>query len=136
MMFRVFNNRFTFQELENDEKNIYSFDWFVFMPSHIYKRHISPPVRKMCPIPNIPLIGENIIIFSNNTLQVLIFEKYTLLNLIDDENLNHGKNLPDWCDQNHCKNIGETFGHLLWFPWTKTVISFFYFKDYFLRKNM
>ena len=42
-------------------------DGFVFLPSHIYRRLISPPVRKMCPIPNLPLIGENIIIFSNKT---------------------------------------------------------------------
>ena len=35
-------------------KKIYV-DGFVFMPSHIY----------MCPIPSLPLIGENIIIFSN-----------------------------------------------------------------------
>ena len=39
MMFWLLYNRFTFEELENDEKN-------VFMPSHIYRRHLSPPVRK------------------------------------------------------------------------------------------
>ena len=52
------------------------------MPSHIYRSHLSPSVRKMCPTPNLPLKGENIIIFSNKTFKVLIFVKiYTLLNL-------------------------------------------------------
>ena len=47
-------------------------DGFVFIPSHIYRRHLSPPVRKMYPIPSLPLIGENIIILSNKTFDVLI----------------------------------------------------------------
>ena len=48
----------------------------LFMPLHIYyRRHLSPPVRNMCPISNHLLIGENIIIFSNKTFYVLIFEK-------------------------------------------------------------
>ena len=46
------------------KKNKYV-DGFVFMPSHTYRRHLSPPVRKMCPIPDLSLIGENVIIFSN-----------------------------------------------------------------------
>ena len=62
-------------------KKIYV-DVFVFLPSthlHIYRWHLSP---KLCPIPDIPLMGENIIIFSNKTFQVIRFEKYTLLNLV------------------------------------------------------
>ena len=47
-------------------------DVLVFLLLYIYGRHISPPVWKMCPIPDIPLTGENVIIFSNKTFQVLI----------------------------------------------------------------
>ena len=72
MMFWLLNNRFTF----------YEFDGFVFLPLHIYRRYLSPPVRKMCPISNLPLIGKNIIIFSNKTFESLIWKKYTLINLI------------------------------------------------------
>ena len=36
-------------------KNKIYVDEFVFLPLHIYKRHLSPPVRKMCPILNLPL---------------------------------------------------------------------------------
>ena len=70
------------------------------MPSHIYRRHLSPPVRKMCPIPNLPLIGENIMIF--------------LLNLIFGKNLNHGKKLTifAWSKPLQKCSAGETFGHL------------------------
>ena len=59
-------------------------DGFVFVLLHIYRRHPSPPVRKMCSIPNLPLIGENIIIFSKKTptISVVIFEIYTVMNLI------------------------------------------------------
>ena len=45
------------------------------MPLHIYKRHLLRPVQKICPIPNLPLIGQNISIFSNKTFLVLILEK-------------------------------------------------------------
>ena len=69
-MFQLLNNRFMFLELENDEK-IYV-DEFVFLQLCIYRRHISLPGLKMCLIPNIPLIGENIIIFSNKTFNAHI----------------------------------------------------------------
>ena len=39
-------------------KDIYGDDFF--LPLHICRKHISPPVRKMCPIPNLPLTGENV----------------------------------------------------------------------------
>ena len=51
-----------------------NFDIFVFLLLHIYRRHISP-VRKMCPIPDVPLMGRNIIIFSSKRIPVVIFEK-------------------------------------------------------------
>ena len=73
MMFRLFNDRFTFYELENAEKK-YMFRDSFFLPLHIYRRHLSPSVQKMCPIPNLPLIGETITIFSNRTLLMLTFE--------------------------------------------------------------
>ena len=48
---------------------------FVFLLLHIYRRHLTPPVRKMCPILDVPLMGENIIIFvQKKSFQVLIFE--------------------------------------------------------------
>ena len=46
--FQLLNDRFTFQELKNDEK-IYV-DIFVSLLLHIYIRHLSPPVRKICHI--------------------------------------------------------------------------------------
>ena len=74
MMFQLLINRFTFKELENDKKNIYV-DRFVVLPLHIYRRHLSLPVWKMCPIPNLLLIaGKNIIVFSNKTIYVLILK--------------------------------------------------------------
>ena len=54
-------------------KKIYV-DGFVFLPLHIYRRYLSPPVLKTCPIPNLPLIGENIIIFSIKSFEMLIFK--------------------------------------------------------------
>ena len=57
---------------------------------HLQKAPITAG-SEMCPIPNLPLIGENMIIFS--------------LNLIFGKNLNHGKNLQDLRGQNHCKNV-------------------------------
>ena len=54
-------------------KKIYV-DGFVFLTLHIYRRFLSSPVLKTCPIPNLPLIGENIIIFSIKTFEMLIFK--------------------------------------------------------------
>ena len=41
-------------------KKIYV-DVFVFLLLHIYRRHLSPPIRKMYPVLDVPLMGENII---------------------------------------------------------------------------
>ena len=49
-------------------KKIYV-DGFVFLSLHIYRMHLSPPVRKMCLVPNLPLIGENVIIFQTKHFQ-------------------------------------------------------------------
>ena len=100
IMFRLLNDGFIFlKELENDKK-IYV-DGFVFLPSHIYRRNLYfPSVRKMCPIPNLPIIGENILIIFNNS------KKYTLLNIILVNIWIHGKNLQDLRGQNHCNNVG------------------------------
>ena len=43
-------------------KKIYV-DVFVFLLLDIYRRHLSLPVQKMCPVLDVPLMGENIIIF-------------------------------------------------------------------------
>ena len=61
MKIQLLNERFTFLELKNDEK-VYV-DVFVFLLLHIYRRHLSPPVGKICPFLDVPLMGENIIIF-------------------------------------------------------------------------
>ena len=50
-------------------------DVFVFLLLHIFRRHLSPKVWKMCSISDVLLIDENIITFSNKTFQVLLFEK-------------------------------------------------------------
>ena len=60
-------------------KKIYV-DVFVFLLLHIYKRHLSPPVRKMCPILDVPLMGENIIFLSNKKFQVFIFNNIHINN--------------------------------------------------------
>ena len=65
----------------------------------------------MCPIPNLPLIGKNIIIFSNKTFQVLIFVKIHSTQSNFGKIFNHEKNLKDLRGQNHCKNVG------LWHIW-------------------
>ena len=66
-MFQLLNDIFTFKGVKkycNEKKYV---DRFIFLPLHIYKKHMSPPDWKMCPIPNLPLIGKNIIIFPNKT---------------------------------------------------------------------
>ena len=51
----------------------------------------APSVWKMCLIPDIPRYpGENIIIFSNKTFQVLIFEKKETLPIEFGKYLDHG----------------------------------------------
>ena len=85
-------------------------DRFVFLPLHIYRGcqgafFLELPLRKMCPIPNLLLLGENIIIFSNKTFYLLILEK-NLLCLMFGKNLELRKNLQDLRGQNHCKNVG------------------------------
>ena len=78
MKIPLLNDRFTFKELKNYEKNICCIEAFVFLLLHIYRRHLSLPVRKMCPIPDVPLMGKNIIIFfKNNILSAHIGKKYT-----------------------------------------------------------
>ena len=93
-----------FKELKMTKKNYV--DGFVFLPLHIYRRHLSPPVRKMCPILNLPLIGETIIIFSNKTFKCSYSKTYTLLNLNLVNIWNDGKNLQGFRGQNPCKNVG------------------------------
>ena len=65
IMFHLLNNRFTFLELDNNEKNMC---WRIQFSAIAHLQN--PPFttsQKMCPIPNIPLIGENIIFFSKKT---------------------------------------------------------------------
>ena len=64
MEIQLFNDRFTFKS-KKMKKKIYV-DGFVFLLLHIYRRHLSLPVGKICPVFNVPLIGENIIILVKN----------------------------------------------------------------------
>ena len=86
-------------------------DIFVFLLLHFYRRHLSLPFRKLCPIPNVPHMGENII-FSNKPFQVLILvrKKYTKTNPIYLDFLvniwNHGKYLHGLSGQSPYKNGG------------------------------
>ena len=65
------NDIFTFQKLENDKK-IYV-DGFICLAMPMYRRHLAITASsEMCPIPNLLLIGENIIIFSNKVLSAYI----------------------------------------------------------------
>ena len=57
-------------------KKIYV-DVFVFLLLHIYRRHLSLPVRKMCPILDVPLMGENIIILVKKNVSSAHIPKYT-----------------------------------------------------------
>ena len=81
-MFPMFSNRLTFIG-ENEQTNV---DGFVFLPFHIYRRHLSPRVRKMCPIPKLVRIGENIS-FHTKRLNRSYKKKYKFLVDI----WNHGK---------------------------------------------
>ena len=65
-------------------------DGFVFLPLHIYKRHLSPPVRKMRPIPNPLRILPS---FQTKHFKYLYSNKYTLLNLIFGKYLEPRKKL-------------------------------------------
>ena len=91
--------------LKNDEKNICL--RIIFLLLHIYRRQLSLPVRKMCPIPDVPLMDENMI-FSNKMFEVLIFEKIhnteSYINLFVVNIWNHGKKLQDLSGQIPCRN--------------------------------
>ena len=91
------------------KKKIY-IDIFFFLLFHIYRKNLLPPVLKMCPIPDIPLMVEKIMILSNNKLQVLIFEKIQITDSYLIKFLvniwNNDKNFQDLRDQNRCKNVG------------------------------
>ena len=76
------------------------FVFFVFLLLNIYSIHVLPPVRKMCPISNLPHIGENITIYSNKSLKVLVhvFGKNTHFLILFNQMF--GKNFGTI---NHCK---------------------------------
>ena len=63
------------------KKKIYV-DGSVFLPFHIYRGLLSPPVRKICQIPNVPLIGENIISFRSKRFKSPYSKKYTFTEYI------------------------------------------------------
>ena len=76
MKIQLLNDRFTFKELKNDEK-IYV-EAFVFLLLHVYRGHLSPPVRILCHVLDVPLMGENIIFFvKKNVLKCSYSKIYT-----------------------------------------------------------
>ena len=75
MKIQLLNDIFTFYELKYHEK-IYV-DVFVFMLLHVYRRYLSPPVRKMCPILAARLMGESIIILCHIKVLSAHIRKYT-----------------------------------------------------------
>ena len=110
LMFWLLNNKFKFQELENDEKKC------VFLPLHIYRRHPSLPVWKMWPISNLQLIGKNIIIFLKQNFSSGHIRKNThqALNLIFGKYLEPRKELARFARSKPLQKCwtGVTFGHL------------------------
>ena len=76
-------------------------DVFVFLLSHMYRRHLSPPVRKMCPVLDVPLMGENIIFVSLNVSSAHV-RKYTHIIKCSVNMWHQGKNLQDLSGQNPC----------------------------------
>ena len=129
----LLNNRFTFLEFKNDEKCI---RWCIRF-SAIAQLQKAPITASLENVPDFPLMGKNVINFSYKMFQVLIFEEihiteYYLIKFLV-------KYLEPWKEltifawskplQKCCTDV--TFGHLSWFSWTWTIISFFHFKDYF-----
>ena len=76
MKIRLLNDRFTFKELKNDEKK-YMLTYSFSSIAHYYRRHLSPPVRKMCQILDVPLMAENFIIFVKRNVSSAHIRKYT-----------------------------------------------------------
>ena len=83
-------------------KKIYA-EWFVFLPSHIYRRHLSPPVRKMCLI-YLLHIGITIIVEQNVLIAHIEIHVTESIFGIYMEPLE--KNLQDLRGLNHYKNAG------------------------------
>ena len=65
-------------------------------------------------------------------------EKYTLMNLIFYKYLEPRKKLTRFAWSKPLQKCWTVviFGHLSWFLWTKTIISIFYFKDYYSRNKV
>ena len=94
-------------------KNIYV-KGFAFLPLHIYRRHLSLPGRIMCPIPDLPLIDENSLIFSSKCFKCSYAENYALLNVIFGKHLVPRKELTRfaWSKPLQKYWAGITFGYL------------------------
>ena len=90
-MFPLLNSKFTYQILKKTNK-IYC-DGFVNLPLHIYRRHSSPPVRKTCPIRNIPLQAKILSSLQTKRFKRSYSKIYTLLNPIFGKYLEPRKEL-------------------------------------------
>ena len=90
-------------------------------------------LRKCAQFPIFQLYAKIYIIFSNKMFYVLIFEKYTLLNLI------FGKYLEPWKELSMVKTPAKMldwciFWLLIMIFMDKTIISFFYFQRLLSKK--
>ena len=138
-MFLLLNSRFTFYELENDEKNICWRARFTAI-AHLQNAPITAS-SEMCPIPNFLLLAEKFCHLFK-TFKVLVYERNThyliIFNLMIGKYLEPRKELTWFAWSKHLQKYwtGVTFGYLSWFSWTKTIISSFYFKNYLRNKIM
>ena len=86
-------------------------DVFVFLLFHIYRRHLSPPVRKMCPLPMFRLWEKILSLFFQINLlsahirkkKLHITESYIIKFLV--KICSRGKNLQDLTGQNPRRNF-------------------------------
>ena len=68
-----------------------------FLPLDIYKRHLSLPVRKKCPIHNLPPFTDDYILFSHKRVKF----SYGTCIYLDPH-----KELTRFAWSKHCKNVG------------------------------
>ena len=95
-------------------------DRFVFLLLYIYRRHLLQPVRKICRIPNFPLIymyrQKYYHLFKQNGLsahieKIHITWSYSIKILVNI--WNHGKKLQDLQGQNHWKILADIYSIFL-----------------------
>ena len=76
--------------------------------------------------------------FQTKCFKCSYLKKYTLLNPFFGKYLEPRKKLTRFAWSKPLQKCWTVviFGHLSWFLWTKTIISIFYFKDYYSRNKV